>query len=72
MPRHVFEADFYIGQTVVFRLSPDDVGLVTGIQVRDGSVAYLVTWDNRQEALHYAFELRASDRPVYADAESER
>lgn len=61
MGRHVFESDFFIGQTVSFRLAPEDIGLVTGIQVRDGCVTYLVTWgDDRRETQHFAFELAES------------
>lgn len=47
---HVFEADFYIGQTVTFVLDSGTVGLVT--------------WESRQETSHFAFELVASERAI--------
>lgn len=58
--RHVIEVDFHIGQTVTFRLDADSVGLVTSINLRDGAVCYGVTWESRQETMHFAFELRPS------------
>lgn len=64
MPGHVIEVDFHIGQTVAFRLDAGSVGLVTSVCVRDGSVSYGVTWEDRHETAHYAFELRPSDMPA--------
>jgi hypothetical protein len=63
-PGRVVEVDFHVGQTVVFRLEPSMVGLVTSIHVRDGSVAYGVSWGDRSDSSHFAFELRPSEQPV--------
>lgn len=62
---YVFEADFFLGQTVAFVLDSSVVGLVTGISIYDGGKTYRVIWsDNRQETSHYAFELRASEGAI--------
>ena len=41
-------------------------GMVTGIMLRPGSVAYCVTWANGSETFHFAFELTAEYEPDFA------
>lgn len=62
----IVEVDFLIRERVYHVTGGEDVGIVTGINVREGSVIYAVTWPNRNETGHYAFEL--SRTPCYAGA----
>jgi hypothetical protein len=69
MPRHVFEADYHIGQTVRFRLDSEHVGLVVGVTFRDGVVVYNVTWRDFRDSYHYGFELQPAVQPSRSNHE---
>lgn len=54
---------FGLGGSVYLRARPERLeGLVTGLIVRPGSVAYVVAWGDATESNHYDFEL--SDEPA--------
>ena len=48
---------FTLGQIIYYRTDPERIGVVTGITFRPDGVAYLVTWDDMDEQVHYACEL---------------
>lgn len=40
-------------------------GMVTGIVTRENGVTYLVSWPNREETSHFAFELSSEYIPQF-------
>ncbi len=52
------DLQFSIGDIVFHRTVEDrEPGLVTGLIVRDYGTAYYVTWGDRNEKVHYDYEL---------------
>lgn len=50
--------EFQLGDEVAHRTDTDDVGIVTGITFRPGTVTYEVTWGCHSESTHYGIELQ--------------
>lgn len=48
---------FVLGQIIYYKTDPERTGIVTGIVYRPDSVVYMVTWDDMDEATHWACEL---------------
>lgn len=48
---------FYIGQTVYHKTNPEELGIVTGILHRPGSLIYFVTFKGPDEKCCYEMEL---------------
>ncbi len=60
----VLQPAFQIGETVYSAIADDRRGMVTGIHLRPGYIAYDVTWaDDSQEDSHFIIEL--SREPPY-------
>lgn len=56
---------FSIGQTVYLAISPDEVGMITGIVFRPNGHQYAVSWaSSMDETIHFEMELTAE--PVFS------
>lgn len=57
------EIEFEIGEAVEYRDKRGmDSGFVTGLSIRQGNqVSYGVSWSDKSEKYHYAFELKKSN-----------
>ena len=64
MIHRVFPWDF--GTIVYLRICDEpDRGMITGYAVKPEGVVCFVTWSNREEKLHYPFELSTEFVPEY-------
>jgi hypothetical protein len=55
---------FGLGGEAYLRTRPDRLpGLVTGLLVQPGAIAYRVAWGDGSESSHFAFELSAEFDP---------
>jgi hypothetical protein len=68
-PRPIYSPEFELGQAVFHRTVSDQrAGMVTGIQIRPGTILYLVVWPNNlDERYHYGIELSAQWCPHFGE-----
>lgn len=51
------KVEYELGEIVNYRVDDEQTGVVTGILYRPDGVAYMVTWDDKNEQAHFACEL---------------
>jgi hypothetical protein len=51
------KVEYELGEIVHYKVDDEQVGVITGIIYRPDGVAYMVTWEDKDERTHFACEL---------------